>query len=117
MKDEFLKIGETVVAKKLSLEIKDLSSGQVWKNHQGKQFTIVDKWSDKFIVKDKYGDKKKYWPQELLKIIETDKYKLNSEKHLADAIERVVEILTPFLGVDFLSRALIKKYIIHLVKK
>ncbi len=70
-----LKIGEAIiVAKELSLSMKDLSSGQTWKNHQGKQFTIVDKWSDKFIVKNKYGDKKKYWSQELLEIIQSGKY-------------------------------------------
>lgn len=118
LKVSILKIGETIiVAKELSLSVKDLSSGQTWKNHQGKQFSIVDKWSDKFIVKDKYGDKKKYWSQELLKIIQVGEYKLSSEKHLAEAIVKVIEILTPFIGTDFLTRALIKKYILRLVKK
>lgn len=85
-----MKLGKSVVIKS-SAKIQ-LTPGQRWTNKK-EALTLVKKYDGKFwIVKDKFGDQKKFPSADLLKKLKTDKYTPEPKNKLADFINEIMPI-------------------------
>ena len=81
--------------------------GQQWGGPKGK-FNVVRKWDKLFVVRDKYGDERKYSKEGLKALIQQLNLKLVADKKWQEALNKAILILSPFLGMKtfFLARLL-----------
>lgn len=86
---------------------RDLKVGQRWKN-EDKILIIEKQWDKYFITKDKYGDLRKYTPEELLTKIEKEKYVLLKTPDYTSLLKAIGTILIPFIGIGLVSGLLDK---------
>ena len=87
-----------------------LKEGQLWTNKKDKIF-ILKKWSDRWITKDKYGDRKKFTEPELVALIQSNDFKLEKDPIRERALRQALFFLAPFIpwfGLAILKKLLYK---------
>ena len=76
---------------------RDLKVGQKWESRRDK-LTLEKQWDQYYIVKNKFGDRDKYEPEELAAKLNTEKYKLTKSYDLKALLKALGNILKPVMG-------------------
>ena len=86
---------------------RDLKVGQNWVDRDGKnKMTLTKQWDKYFIVVDKYGNREKLEPEQLLEVFNKGKYKLLKEFDEKSLLKSVKVLLAPFMGAVGLAALL-----------
>jgi hypothetical protein len=94
-----------IAASTNQLSKRDIKVGQKWETKTD-TITIEKQWDAYFIVKNKYGDRDKYTPEELIEMLEKDGYKLSATFDSKALLKTVSMVLAPFFGA-FALKALL----------